>query len=309
MDLSMSPATTGARPPDERGNGQAGGGRQASGTLLGPAQAAFFQAFGYLHVPGLLAGEIGWIAEEFAAVVAEVGGRPGGLRNLPFPFIDRRERFCRLLDLPAIEQLVELLLGPDANYLGSTGGYFVGETGWHRDGWQNVSQRMKVAVYLDEVRADTGSLRVVPASHAWGDGVTWPGSRLAGSKALWGIEQRDVPAMAIASSPGDVIVFDQTVLHASFGGAPDRKMFTMHFGRRCHTAEELAELEEHVATFPRFGITRLHSEVMRSTATPGRMRHLEQAIQVERRLHGFKAVVARTRFRREKRRMQRLGSG
>ena len=296
----MSPVTEAGVPSDP-------GRRRPAETTLGPAQAAFFQTFGYLHLPGLLANEIGWITDEFAAVLADVRAPQGQNRNLPFPFLDRRERLCGLIDLPVLEQLVELLLGADANYLGSTGGYFVGDTPWHRDAWQKVTLRMKVAVYLTEVRADTGCLRVVPASHASGDGVTWPGSRLASSKELWGIDQREVPAVPIPSSPGDVVVFDQTILHASFGGAPDRTMFTIHYGRHCHTKEELTELEEHVATFPQFGITQLHSDLMRSTASAARMRHLEQPMRVERHLRGVKATIARARFRRDVRRAEGPG--
>ena len=301
MDRTIGPVTEAGRVSDVSG-------RRRAETPLGPARAAFFHAFGYLHLPGLLSNEIGWIADEFAAVVADAGPPSGPNRNLPFPFIDRSERLCGLLALPAIEQLVELLLGADANYLGSTGGYFVGDTPWHRDAWQTVSLRMKVAVYLTEVGADTGCLRVVPSSHAFGDGVRWPSSHLANSQELWGIDQREVPAVPLSSTPGDVIVFDQTVFHASFGGSPDRTMFTMHFGRHCHTAEELAELEEHVATFPRFGITQLHSDLMRSSASPRRMSHLTQPMQVEHRLRGMQASIARYRFRRDLRRSERQGA-
>lgn len=157
-----------------------------------------------MWVPGLLAADIDWIDDEFQAVLDKVRPWKGPGRDLPFPFIDRRPRLCELLDHPGIELLVTLLLGPDANYLGSTGGYFTGDTAWHRDQWQDVSQRMKVAVYLDELGSENGCLRVVPASHALGDGVKWPSGNLAACQKTWGIDQRDLPAMPIPTSPGDV---------------------------------------------------------------------------------------------------------
>ena len=56
---------------------------------------------------------------------------------------------------------------------------------------------------------------------------------------------------------------------------------TLNCCRRCETPEELAELESYVAAHARFWIDHLHSDVMRTTASPERMRHLRQVMEHE----------------------------
>ena len=256
--------------------------------VVSQQHAEFFAREGYLHVPRLLADEITWIVDEFDEVLNAAGARPGDARatsrDLLYPLIDRREPLCRILDLPVVEELVGLLLGPDANYLGSTGGYFVGDTEWHRDSARPTPLRMKVYCNLTTVDGDSGALRVIAGSHERGE--------------HWGAGPGEGREVVLASLPGDVVVFDQTVLHASFGGPPDRRAFTMTFGRRCHTPEELEELGEFVAGYADFGIRRLYSDVMESTASARRRRHLEQPLQVEHRLRGVRAARRRSRYRR-----------
>ena len=60
---------------------------------------------------------------------------------------------------------------------------------------------------------DSGSLRVIPGSHRWGDNyadeldATFRGL----DPAAYGTSQSEIPAVALESQPGDVCVFIQVM--------------------------------------------------------------------------------------------------
>ena len=94
---------------------------------LSSQQLQFFDTFGFLSFPGLLADCIDEIIEAFEAVWTERGGGHGGkphdgsARSCIVPFIDQHERLCALLDDPRVEGLLCSLLGDDFNYMSSDG--------------------------------------------------------------------------------------------------------------------------------------------------------------------------------------------
>src|SRR5438445_7319098 len=70
-------------------------------------QKQFFETFGYLILPGLLADDVGWITEEFEAAFRDRGVvHDGTKRSCIVPFIDQRELLCTLLDHPRVEGLI-----------------------------------------------------------------------------------------------------------------------------------------------------------------------------------------------------------
>jgi hypothetical protein len=69
-------------------------------------------------------------------------------------------------------------------------------------------------------------------------------------------------------------------------------MFTLNCCRRCRTLEEIQDLESYINAHGRFWIDHLHSETMRRTASPARMRHLEQVMAHE---GGLPALAAMAR--------------
>jgi hypothetical protein len=256
--------------------------------LTGP-QKQFFETFGYLVLPGLLRDDIGWITDEFEAVFAQRNVEHDGTkRSCIVPFIDQRERLCTLLDHPTVLGVLSGVLGDDFNYVGGDGNYYTGDTAWHSDGFHRVGRFVKLALYLDPVTRDTGCLRVIPGTHRLeaeappaGTGPGWEARRAGQSKELWGIEQRDVPCIPLESQPGDGVLFNHNLMHASFGGSARRRMFTLNNCRRCETAEERKDLENYIAGHGRFWIDQMHSETMRGTASPARMRHLRQVMEHE----------------------------
>ncbi|HZP84241.1 MAG TPA: phytanoyl-CoA dioxygenase family protein [Chthonomonadaceae bacterium] len=247
-------------------------------------QKAFFETFGYLGFPGLLADRIDTILQEFEAVWQGRGGghdgRPhdGKRRSCIVPFIDQSEYLCTLLDDPRILGIATSLLGDDFNYMGSDGNYYAGDTGWHSDGWHKEIRHIKIAFYLDPLTRDTGSLRVIPGSHLDGDKYARSLQEQVGkSQELWGLHGRDVPAVALETQPGDVVCFNHNTKHAAFGGGGWRRMFTINLCQR-YPESRLEDLRNYISGHARFWVERNYGEIMMQTAGPERMRHLEQVM-------------------------------
>ncbi|MCZ6678951.1 MAG: phytanoyl-CoA dioxygenase family protein [Candidatus Poribacteria bacterium] len=249
-------------------------------------QINFFQTFGYLSFPGLLADRIDEIDREFEAVWEAHGGghsgkpHEGTARSCIVPFIDQSEVLSSLLDDPRILGIATSLLGDDFNYLGSDGNYYVGDTGWHSDGGHRLEDPMhiKIAFYLDPLTRDTGALRVIPGSHRLGEGYADRLTKqIRDSQDLWGIHGRDIPAVAFETQPADVVMFNHNTKHAAFGGGTRRRMFTMNLCER-YPDNRLAELREYIGKSARFWIDRKYGEKMVRTAGPERRRHLEQVM-------------------------------
>ena len=245
-------------------------------------QKQFFETFGYLALPGLLKNEIGWITEEFEAVFS---GRSvvhdGSKRSSIVPFIDQRARLSTLLDQPELVGLIAGLLGEEFNYIGGDGNFYTGDTHWHSDGSHEVGRYLKVALYLDAVDRNGGCLRVIPGTHRLDLFRGWEARRARESLERWGIEQSEVPAVALETRPGDVVAFNHNLMHASFGGSQRRRMFTLNCCAHCETELEINEMKQYIANHDRYWNDQMHSEIMRRTAPPARMRHLQQVIEHE----------------------------
>jgi hypothetical protein len=250
---------------------------------LTPQQCAFFDAFGFLILPGLLKDDIAWITAEFEGIHARHPGpkHDGTKRTCIVPFIDQSERLCTLLDHPTVQEIAASLIGDDFNYIGGDGNYYSGDTGWHSDGWHETGRYIKMALYLDPVTRETGCLRVIPGSHYVGSNWVTEVRRVNRPEEHFGVHGRDIPCMALESEPGDLVVFNHNLHHASFGGSRSRRMFTLNLCRRASTETELQDLKNFIGAHGRFWIDHLHSDTMRETATPARMRHLEQVVANE----------------------------
>ncbi len=250
--------------------------------VLTEHQKRFFETFGYLVLPELVKDDIDWITAEFEGVFRDRGVvHDPKKRTVIVPFIDQRERFCTLLDHPGIVGIAAGLLGDDFNYLGGDGNYYTGDTQWHSDGVHKVGTYLKIALYLDPVAWGTGCLRVIPGSHRIDLVDSWEARKARNAQELWAIEERDVPAVALESRPGDVVTFNHNLMHASFGGSSRRRMFTLNCSTHAGTPEEVADLEAFIGSGARFWIEHVHSEIMRATASPDRMRHLRQPMAHE----------------------------
>jgi len=257
---------------------------------LSDKQVRFFNTFGFIKFPGLLANEIGAITQEFEDLWASHGGGHHGRehdrirRSALVPFVDRSEYLSTLLDDERVEGIGASVLGDDFNYQGSDGNFYVGDTEWHSDGYiDRKYTSVKMAFYLDPVSHDTGCLRVVPGSHRVHDRFAedlqkvLPSSRESHVDEAWGVPGSGVPAVSLECKPGDLLMFNFSIKHASFGGDDRRRMFTINLQER-YADEDLPALREDICKSARFWMERAYGDVMVSTASPSRMRHLEQRL-------------------------------
>ena len=256
---------------------------------LSNQQKSFFECFGYIVMPGLLKDSIGEIQDAFEEVWlrhdANDGHKHDGMRrSMIVPFIDQHERLCALLDDPKIEKLVEGLLGEGFNYVGSDGNFYVGDSQWHSDRWISEVRFVKVAFYLDSLKSGSGCLRVLPGSHRLGDRYSQQlqanvkDSMLIPASERWGISGSDVPAAALETEPGDVVVFAHNLKHAAFGGGSRRRMFTINCCERVPD-RHLNILHDCISDHARgYGIDSMYDEKMLATAGPQRHKHLAQVL-------------------------------
>lgn len=247
--------------------------------------------FGYLVFPGLLSDRIDRIIAEFEGVFAVQGGghngkpHDGTARSCIVPFIDQNEYLSSLVDDPRVDGIFTSLLGEDYNYLGSDGNFYVGDTNWHSDtDWSGKMRGKpprifyKMALYLDPVTATSGALRVVPGSQHYGDEFAealQATLRMAPDKL--GVLGSQVPAIALESNPGDVVVFNQNTKHSAWGGSNRRRMFTINCTAR-YTEEELPLLRNEIGAFARFWIDSVYGDAMLRTAGPQRLVHMQQPL-------------------------------
>ncbi|SEO75601.1 phytanoyl-CoA dioxygenase family protein [Paenibacillus sp. OV219] len=239
-------------------------------------QLAFFDTFGFIKLSGLLKADITWITEEFEAVFPMLEEKhDGSKRTMIVPFADQREKLCSLIDDARIAGIAKSLLGDDFNYMGSDGNYYTGDTGWHRDGENRARRHVKIALYLDTLDGSSGALRVIPGSHRLDDQFGVDVKRVSGSQAALGVAGPDVPSVALDVVPGDVLVFDHNLFHASFGGSSHRRMFTLNLCER-FGEDALDELHAYILLHAHYRREHYYGSAMLRSAGPARMVHLEQ---------------------------------
>jgi hypothetical protein len=102
---------------------------------------------------------------------------------------------------------------------------YIGNAGWHRDTEHDITS-LGFACYLEPLVAESGALRLLPGSHRppfahavarFLDGYADPPDPPARASA------EQLPGVVAETNPGDAIVFDEHLYHASQGGAIRRQ--------------------------------------------------------------------------------------
>ena len=253
-------------------------------------QIAFFDTFGYLVVRQLLTKEeTAEITKAFDWSIQNWGGgnkHDGTKRTMLAGPIEHTQELCALMDHPGILGLIGGVTGENFNYCGGDGNYYTGDTGWHPDGNWGQLWATKTAFYLDEVRRDTGCLRVIPGSQHPDHLLRRKSINVNNSQEDFGIEPQDFPgSIALESSPGDVVIFNHDLYHASFGGSTRRRMFTMNCTRHATTEPEQKLAREYVRVHSPGGYdidtgAGMYFPTMLDTADEKRMKHLFQPAQI-----------------------------
>jgi ectoine hydroxylase-related dioxygenase (phytanoyl-CoA dioxygenase family) len=119
---------------------------------------------------------------------------------------------------------------------------------------------------------------VIPGSHHIDGGFRrLVEENVRGSQERLALHGSGIPARALAVTPGDILVFHHNTWHSSWNGGKRRRMFTMNCCQR-YAQDQLGDLQEQLAKKARFLIERSVGPAMLRTATPARMRHLEQVM-------------------------------
>ena len=247
----------------------------------------FFHRFGYLHLRALFdPEETVRITAAFERTLAEFGHARGGAgtprTNVLGP-IQHLPELQALLDDPRILGVAGSVLGDDFTYACGDGQLYSGETQWHPDGSWGELFACKLAFYLDPLTRETGALRVVPGSHHPGHPLrSGGGVDFAKLAEDYGLTGRDLPgAEVLETTPGDLVLFNHDVFHASFGGGRRRRMFTMNVIKRAVTEADHERLRQYIGHHSPSGYTcdigAHHFRPILDSASPERRRHLEQA--------------------------------
>jgi len=132
-------------------------------------QMKFFHTFGFIAFPGLLNDRIEKTIEAFEETWKMNGGghngKPHDGKSRSCIGMYQTKEICSLLDDPRLVGIASSILGDEYNFMGGDGNFYVGDTGWHSDGWHANVMHIKIAFYLDPLTKDTGCLRVIPGSH------------------------------------------------------------------------------------------------------------------------------------------------
>jgi hypothetical protein len=230
---------------------------------LEPAQVASFETFGFLALPGLFAPEIDAITEafdrKFAATPPEAQVEQldpelvehafattnridsyhhlhrGRHRAIIPDVIERTPDLTWLREDPRVTGLADSLLGPGNEYQGSDGNLLDCDTSWHCDVYKAPLEQyhIKILFYLDPLGHDSGALRVIPGTHYYRSPFA---TRLRRDLDDWqaipqilGLQCDEVPSHTIPTRPGDVVVINFRVMHATFGGPEGRRLFTLNY--------------------------------------------------------------------------------
>jgi len=262
---------------------------------LSEGQVNFFNLFGYLVLPGLFsAQEMKQITAEYEKTFAEGGkdviewkhqAHHGYTRRVLPQFIDRSAVLSALIDDPRIHNIFSALCGDDFDYRGSDANIFENSTVWHSDTYGALFKylNVKLAFYLEEIDEKTGCFRVIPGSHQFGDQFANELQKMLGEndslKDVLGLDDIDVPSQVLPTKPGDLLVFDFRLKHATCfeGAVKERRSFTICGSQRIGE-KDIPKLREEMKLAAKFGYRNYYGQQMTSTANKERMRHLEQCM-------------------------------
>lgn len=116
--------------------------------------------------------------------------------------------------LDRLEPVAAELLGGPVLPTRAKGVLYSGDTPWHTDSDVPV-ESVGIAAYLEPLKANSGALRVLPGSH-----------RPEFARALApmaGATAEMLPGHIVETEPGDLILFDEHLFHASCGGGLRRQ--------------------------------------------------------------------------------------
>lgn len=212
--------------------------------MLSDQQLHYFDIFGYLVLPGRFAAEIDAVSAAFDEVFddpdqlrldTQGGTYVTGTRDVIPAMSQRHPVLTDLVHDRRVLDVADALLPDGYEFLPGDGSRFRSETTWHVDatGVDMSRRNIKMALYLQPVDADTGCLRVIPGTHRLDDRYTGDVRHATMDDdrriATIGVDGADVPSCALVSQPGDLLVWDRRIIHASYGTTTERGVLAFGF--------------------------------------------------------------------------------
>lgn len=256
---------------------------------LSQHQQNFFDTFGYLKIPGVLHAEMPAMSEAFNTLYginnADIidwmhEAHYMKSRKVLLQFIERLPELGALLDHPVINGIFTSILGENYLYRASEGNVFTGDTYWHSDlyGAHFKYRHIKILLYLEPLDANTGGFRAIPGSHHFGDKF----ANLL-EKNVWkhednyGLSKDDVPCVTVPTQPGDVVVFDYRLKHATCHSGDMRRMFSI-CASEAFSNDDLPVLKKLVQEFLPMTNGKVYRDDFLASSPPDRYKHLQQCL-------------------------------
>ena len=218
--------------------------------MLTEQQLRHWDTFGFVVLRQIFSPEeMHTFSKEFDDIFdRDLGGRPfeGKETQAVLWFMEQEPALTSLAVDDRIYGPVGQLLGPDFIWAVSAGHRYVGDTDMHGDQERSkIPRHVKVVMYTEPLTAGTGAIRFIPGSHkpdyqerlspllSQYDHVSVTPFEVAGA---------DVPAYAVETQPGDVVMFSEHVWHGAYGGLPGRRQIGWVYSVNPNTPEDVAFL-------------------------------------------------------------------
>ena len=235
--------------------------------MLTSDQVDLFQAFGFLHLRHAFdAEETAFIQRKFDAAIRRSGVDPDTTEIAGADRASSRDLRDWFLTHELIQDIADKLLGERFQFEGFNCGIYGSDSPWHADSavirWP--SRHIKIALYLEPLDGDSGALRVIPGTHRdwhWVGDPVWHDVPdyffgLKNRDVIWqhppfGLAPQDVPHRALATRPGDVLVFPENLLHCAFGTKFPRRQIAISFLQFPWREDQVVHLKSRAAMLPK----------------------------------------------------------
>jgi len=223
--------------------------------MLTDSQVSFFNSFGYVFAPELFSSseieKITNVSDSFMKELREGEEIDPEKGQSEDRFVERSEYLTQIVAEDRIYESARKILGERFLWAGSEGHITVNSTHqWHPDrpgDTEEVSYtRLKVNIYLDPIRSESGCLRVIPGSHRWplhGEIEPERFHQVEDTVRPFDVPGEKMPSVLLESNPGDVIFFNQSLWHSIFNGWAGRRYIALKFAANPQTDTHLASLK------------------------------------------------------------------
>lgn len=252
-------------------------------TMLSELEVGQFKAFGFTVIRDCLnTNEFEKIEKGYTHLIAnasrynyfsEIGTR------MTETFLYEDANLANLIEHPRVMEVMRDIWGVECLYNGGRDMWENrDETPWHCDGPPaRKTVTLKIALYLDEMDEDSGSLNVIPGSHHPEFSATLfqsCGCWEKGSRPRLRLDKGNIPgAISLHTKPRDIVLWNNNIWHSAFkrkDGLPRRTLFIGYTPDPGNDLLEILELRKKVKNHLIEDYPYMYSEEMIRNATPAR---------------------------------------